>query len=147
MALSSKAQATYVDGIRYNVIDTVSKTCEVLYETFEENNGVRNIYSSSYRGNIVIPEKVEMYDGTYTVVAISEQAFRNSEVTHVKLPNTIKTIGLGAFYGAARLCEITIPASVTEIGPSAFEGCRYLDTVVMGENVNKIGSCAFFGCV
>lgn len=44
MALSLKAQATYVDGIRYNVIDTVAKTCEVLYETFVENNGTRNIY-------------------------------------------------------------------------------------------------------
>ena len=44
MALSLKAQATYVDGIRYNVIDSVAKTCEVLYETFVENNGTRNIY-------------------------------------------------------------------------------------------------------
>ena len=123
MALSLKAQATYVDGIRYNVIDTVAKTCEVLYETFVENNGTRNVYSSSYRGNVVIPEKVEMFDGTYTVVAISEQAFRNSDVTRVKLPNTIKTIGLGAFYGAARLCDINIPASVKEIGPSAFAIC------------------------
>ena len=147
MALSSKAQATYVDGIRYNVLDTVAKTCEVLYETFVENNGSRNIYSSSYRGDVVIPEKVEIFDGTYTVVAISEQAFRNSGVTHVKLPNTIKTIGLGAFYGAARLCDINIPSNVKEIGPSAFEGCRYLDTVVMSDNVSKIGSCAFFGCV
>ena len=90
MALSSKAQATYVDGIRYNVLDTVAKTCEVLYETFVENNGSRNIYSSSYRGDVVIPEKVEIFDGTYTVVAISEQAFHDSSVTRVQLPNTIK---------------------------------------------------------
>ena len=147
MALSSKAQATYVDGIRYNVLDTVAKTCEVLYETFVENNGTRNIYSSSYRGDVVIPEKVEIFDGTYTVVAISEQAFHDSSVTRVQLPNTIKTIGFGAFYGADKLCDINIPASVKEIGPSAFEGCRYLDTVVMGDNVTKIGNCAFFGCV
>ena len=147
MALSLKAQATYVDGIRYNVIDSVAKTCEVLYETFVENNGTRNIYSSSYRGDVVIPEKVEIFDGTYTVVAISEQAFHDSSVTRVQLPNTIKTIGLGAFYGADKLCDINIPASVKEIGPSAFEGCRYLDTVVMGDNVTKIGNCAFFGCV
>ena len=59
----------------------------------------------------------------------------------------LKTIGLGAFYGADKLCDINIPASVKEIGPSAFEGCRYLDTVVMGDNVTKIGNCAFFGCV
>ena len=147
MALSSKAQATYVDGIRYNVLDTVAKTCEVLYETLFDNNGTRNIYVSSYSGDVVIPEKVEIFDGTYTVVAISEQAFHDSSVTRVQLPNTIKTIGFGAFYGADKLCDINIPASVKEIGPSAFEGCRYLDTVVMGDNVTKIGNCAFFGCV
>ena len=100
MALSSKAQATYVDGIRYNVLDTVAKTCEVLYETLFDNNGTRNIYVSSYSGDVVIPEKVEIFDGTYTVVAISEQAFHDSSVTRVQLPNTIKTIGFGAFYGA-----------------------------------------------
>ena len=90
---------------------------------------------------------MKLFNDEYTVVAIDEQAFRESAVTQIELPNTIKTIGLGAFHNASQLSSIEIPASVTEIGPSAFEGCRYLDTVVMGENVKKIGSCAFLGCV
>ena len=66
---------------------------------------------------------MKLFNDEYTVVAIDEQAFRGSAVTQIELPNTIKTIGLGAFHNASQLSSIEIPASVTEIGPSAFEGC------------------------
>ena len=144
---SSKIKTAYFNRIKYRIVDDSAKTCAVTPEKFEERNGTRNLYTSSYQGYTIIPEKVKLFNDEYTVVAIDEQAFRGSDVTQIELPNTIKTIGLGAFHNASQLSSIEIPASVTEIGPSAFEGCRYLDTVVMGENVKKIGSCAFLGCV
>lgn len=144
---SSKIKTAYFNRIKYRIVDDSAKTCAVTPEKFEERNGTRNLYTSSYQGYTIIPEKVKLFNDEYTVVAIDEQAFRGSAVTQIELPNTIKTIGLGAFHNASKLSSIEIPASVTEIGPSAFEGCRYLDTVVMGENVKKIGSCAFLGCV
>ena len=144
---SSKIKTAYFNRIKYRIVDDSAKTCAVTPEKFEERNGTRNLYTSSYQGYTIIPEKVKLFNDEYTVVAIDEQAFRGSDVTQIELPNTIKTIGLGAFHNVSKLSSIEIPASVTEIGPSAFEGCRYLDTVVMGENVKKIGSCAFLGCV
>ena len=144
---SSEIKTAYFNRIKYRIVDDSAKTCAVTPEKFVERNGTRNLYTSSYQGYTIIPEKVKLFNNEYTVVAIDEQAFRESDVTQIELPNTIKTIGLGAFYNASKLSNIEIPASVTEIGPSAFEGCRYLDTVVMGDNVTKIGSCAFFGCV
>lgn len=144
---SSEIKTAYFNRIKYRIVDDSAKTCAVTPEKFVERNGTRNLYTSSYQGYTIIPEKVKLFNNEYTVVAIDEQAFRESDVTQIELPNTIKTIGLGAFYNASKFSNIEIPASVTEIGPSAFEGCRYLDTVVMGDNVTKIGSCAFFGCV
>lgn len=144
---SSKIKTAYFNRIKYRIVDDSAKTCAVTPEKFEERNGTRNLYTSSYQGYTIIPEKVKLFNDEYTVVAIDEQAFRGSAVTQIELPNTIKTIGLGAFHNASKLSSIEIPASVTEIGPSAFEGCRFLDTVVMGEGVTKIGSCAFLGCV
>lgn len=144
---SSEIKTAYFNRIKYRIVDDSAKTCAVTPEKFVERNGTRNLYISSYQGYTIIPEKVKLFNDEYTVVAIDEQAFRESAVTQIELPNTIKTIGLGAFHNASKLGNIEIPASVTEIGPSAFEGCRYLDTVVMGDNVTKIGSCAFFGCV
>ena len=144
---SSKIKTAYFNRIKYRIVDDSAKTCAVTPEKFLERNGTRNLYTSSYQGYTIIPDRVKLFNKEYTVVAIDEQAFRGSAVTQIELPNTIKTIGLGAFHNASKLSSIEIPASVTEIGPSAFEGCRFLDTVVMGEGVTKIGSCAFLGCV
>lgn len=144
---SSKIKTAYFNRIKYRIVDDSAKTCAVTPEKFLERNGTRNLYTSSYQGYTIIPDRVKLFNKEYTVVAIDEQAFRGSAVTQIELPNTIKTIGFGAFHNASKLSSIEIPASVTEIGPSAFEGCRFLDTVVMGEGVTKIGSCAFLGCV
>ena len=144
---SSEEKTAYVNGIRYRVLDATAKTCEVTYEKFVERNSVRNLYASSYSGYIVIPEKVKMFNNVYTVVAVGEQAFRCSGVTQIELPNTIKKIGLGAFYSASKLNDIVLPASVTEIGSSAFHECRWLSTVTMGGNVTKLGTYAFCNCV
>ena len=144
---SSKIKTAYFNRIKYRIVDDSAKTCAVTPEKFLERNGTRNLYTSSYQGYTIIPDRVKLFNKEYTVVAIDEQAFRGSAVTQIELPNTVKTIGLGAFHNASKLSSIEIPASVTEIGPSAFEGCRFLDTVVMGEGVTKIGSCAFLGCV
>lgn len=120
---SSEIKTAYFNRIKYRIVDDSAKTCAVTPEKFVERNGTRNLYTSSYQGYTIIPEKVKLFNNEYTVVAIDEQAFRESDVTQIELPNTIKTIGLGAFYNASKLSNIEIPASVTEIGPSAFEGC------------------------
>ena len=55
------------------------------------------------------------------VTMIGEEAFSNAtNVTSIKIPNTIEKIGARAFYGCSALKEITIPSSVTKIESQIF---------------------------
>ena len=73
----------------------------------------------SYAGDIVIPEKI---DGTI-VSAVGKAAFWRSDITSIKLPNTLKLIDVDAFRECHYVKELTIPASVDSIGSLQFVGC------------------------
>ena len=81
------------------------------------------------------------------VTSIGEYAFsRCFYVTEVSIPDTVKTIGLQAFWSDSRLTELTIPGSVTEIGESAFGSCSSLTCVKILDGVKTIGWKAFSEC-
>ena len=79
-----------VDGIYYNLNGT-NKTAEVTYKDYKK---------PSYSGDVVIPETVT-YDGqTYSVVGIGKEAFYDCRgLTSITIPNSVTTIGDGAFSG------------------------------------------------
>ena len=62
------------------------------------------------------------------------------------LPNTIRDIPQGAFYGWTNITSVTIPNSVTNIGNSAFCNCKGLQNVVIGDGVQTIQDDAFYYC-
>ena len=62
------------------------------------------------------------------------------------IPNSVTSIGVGAFYGCSGLTSITIPNSVTSIGRISFEYCSGLTSITVPNSVTSIGSEAFFDC-
>ncbi len=52
--------------------------------------------------------------------------------TSITIPNSVTSIGSGAFYGCDSLTSVTIPASVTTIGIRAFSGCTSLTDIYCG---------------
>ncbi|MBO7496576.1 MAG: leucine-rich repeat domain-containing protein [Salinivirgaceae bacterium] len=62
------------------------------------------------------------------------------------IPNSVNSIGIGAFCGCSRLTSISIPKSVSIIGKEAFRDCRNLTSVTIPEDVSNIGWYAFDGC-
>ena len=62
------------------------------------------------------------------------------------VPNSVKSIGDGAFSGCGSLQSITIPNSVTKIGDEALCGCTSLQSITIPNSVTSIGDKAFSSC-
>ena len=84
-----------VDGIYYKITSSADNTVSVTYEGSSSNSAV-------YTGSIVIPSNV---------------TYNGSEFT-------VKSIGNNAFFGCSSLTSVTIPNSVTSIGSGAFSNCN-----------------------
>ena len=102
--------------------------------------------------------QVVMYEGTATrvriadtyqgapVTKIANEAFKNSAITSIVIPDGVTAIGSSAFLDCSSLTSIEIPDSVTSIGNSAFHNCSSLTSVFIGEGVTSIGVQAFYNC-
>jgi len=66
-------------------------------------------------------------------------------LTSIDIPNSVTSIGEGAFQGCTGLTSITIPNSVTIIGDEAFASCSGLTSIDLPESITSIGYNAFYG--
>jgi BspA type Leucine rich repeat region (6 copies) len=62
------------------------------------------------------------------------------------IPNSVTSIGFGAFHFCTSLTSVTIPNSVTSIGDEAFYHCPSLTSVTIPNSVTSIGGYAFYTC-
>ena len=62
------------------------------------------------------------------------------------IPNSVTSIGGGAFNSCTGLTSITIPASVTSIGDVAFQSCTGLTSIEIPASVTTIGDWVFSSC-
>ena len=65
------------------------------------------------------------------------------EVRDLVIPNSVTSIGEGAFWGCSGLTSVKIPNSVTIIGDYAFCGCTSLNSITLPKKLESIGNCAF----
>jgi hypothetical protein len=125
-----------VDGYRYVI--SRSDPSEVIF-----SNPV-NGQTSSYTGDITVPETVTYDDVTYSVTSIASDAFANATgVTKVILPDSVTGIPKSAFVGCTGLQSVTLGNNVTYIGAGAFSGCQSLTSLTIPETVTTIGGGAF----
>lgn len=101
--------------------------------------------ADDYKGDIVIPEKVQ--NGKVDVVGVANYAFYPSpELTSVVLPNSILFIGTGAFQECTSLANVDFGAGLKSIGEEAFSNCRSLKSVTIPDNVETILQDGFGFC-
>lgn len=79
---------------------------------------------------------------------IGDVAFRGcSGLTSVNIPNTVTSIGYGAFSACTSLTgPITIPSGVTTINWGLFHSCTSLDSVTLPSGITAINEYAFYYC-
>ncbi|MCL2630340.1 MAG: leucine-rich repeat protein [Firmicutes bacterium] len=110
-------------------------------------NGNGALMVSGISGNerrVAVPE----YYNRLPVTAVASNAFQNSLIEAITLPEGIVSIGANAFAGS-RLEYIVLPNSVTAIGAGAFQGALSLEYVTASENSRlvSVGANAFAGCI
>ena len=122
--------------------------------------GINNTAYKSLDGNLytkdgktllqyAIGKTVTSFTIPDSVTSIGDGAFEYcSKLTSITIPDSVTSIDGYAFSDCSSLTIITIPDSVTSIGGWAFEDCSSLTSVTFGENsqLTSIGADAFYGC-
>ena len=88
-------------------------------------------------GPLVLPEGLD---------SIGKEAFQKNYITEVTIPESVRAIGVTAFYQNQSLKSVTLNNSMELINQSLFNSCNKLAVVHGGKNVKKIAYRAFYGC-
>ena len=112
------------------------------------SNLVKNENGVHYVDNWVVAVdpgtvNVTLKNGT---VGIANSALSSDALTSITMPESLKTIGVAAFYACSSLSSITLPNSVTAIYPYAFHGCSSLTSITLSNSLEYIGTRAFTNC-
>ena len=137
--------------IQQQVTDGVTLTASNLADYVDAETG--NAIATS--GNVVIPKRVKDEKGRiYKVTAIGDPDTDSGisifgqdadKVTSVTIPDTVKEIGIRAFYSCYYMKSVNIPKSVTKIGKYAFAWDSALSSFNISNTLTDIGDGAFAG--
>ena len=108
---------------------------------FGSDNG--NAISKTYNGPLTIPETVNYYDETYTVVAVGGHAFYLCALTSLSLPNTVQTLDQRSIQECTSLTSVNIPEGITFIPRYNFSYMSSLTSLTLPTTLQYIGSGVF----
>ncbi len=171
VAVTSKTEtpaSEFTYQIQYNTINITGYTgtdTEVVIpesidgKTVEQiGNGYSKVTGFDNVNSVILPNTVTTigrlaFNG-YTnltnidlknVELIDVSAFKETGLTKITLPDTLKTIGGSAFSKCANLAsDIIIPDSVTSMGSETFSECTNIKTVKFSKNCSIIPQRAFY---
>ena len=138
-SVTSIGEEAFCECVDLTSITIPNSVTSIGEEAFSYCSGLTTINVEA--GNTV-------YDSRNNCNAIIETA-TNTLITGCKnttIPNSVTSIGDGAFSGCSGLTSVTIPNSVTSIGEYAFCECGGLTSVNIGNSVKEIGYSAFADC-
>ena len=136
---SDPAGSSFIyEGITYKILTAAANGANGTVQLGDGVNGITAL------GVVVIPATVKNGENTYDVVSVGASALKNSEVTELRLPDSVKTLQDNALYEASKLTTFEIPAGVESIGVNAIAGCAKLRNITYkeGSSLRKLGNGA-----
>lgn len=128
-------------------------TCRALkgFEVSEDNPRFRSVlgvlFSKDLTRLICAPSTMT---GTFAVpkavVSVEENAFRESGLSEIVLPDGVKKLSKEAFSRCEAITALALPATVSEIGEGVFSECTALRELALPEGLTEIPANAFADC-
>ncbi len=142
---SASADTTFKVGNLYYLYSSYYPN--KVWVTYDPALGSSAAHYTNLSGEITIPSSVTYNGQNYTVYGIGGNAFyKNSTISKINLPNTLKKINRYAFYNCTALTKITIPDGVTYIDEYTFANCTKVSELNLSSSIDTIGRYAFKGC-
>lgn len=118
----------------------------IVYNTLADGN-VEVGKNDKCTSQVVIPESVEYQGKSYRVTSVCDDAFSwHKDLLSVSLPESVMSIGSGAFFNCLSLKKVSLPDKLTEIKSSTFGECKMLSDISLPSSITVIGSGAFENC-
>lgn len=123
----------------------ISSDFSIVHDDFllrPNPSGLTLIKYISEEENPIIPSEIS----GQKITAIGNFAFCNSEIESAELPDTIESIGKGAFIHCYNLKSIVLPKKLKVLSASLFQHCESLEELHIPDGVERVEDSVFFGC-
>lgn len=123
-------------------------------ESFKEDTALAEVILPTAGGITAIPDGAfagctsltgENLKIPKNIVTITANAFKESGLKKLYIPNQVTTIGASAFEACKNLEDVHISNNISSISQSTFKNCEKLEKVEIPVKVTQIGTNAFYG--
>lgn len=134
-------KVTLKNGVR-SIGEDAFRDCSSLEGVIFENTVLEKISDGAFWGcsalsSIVLPD---------SVTEIERNAFFETGLRNIQLPEKLTLIGGGAFCNCKNLKQVQLPPQLKELGDGAFFNCENLTQIQLPAQLNKLGTDAFRNC-
>ena len=116
------------------------------WEYDDNGNITKFTYSAATMANSAYESTKKLTEATITQAPLTQNAFAQSSIQKITIPNTLTEIPNMCFYSCGNLSDINIPSGLTTVGQQAFYSCNALIKVELPNSLTTIGNGAFNNC-
>lgn len=144
----TNVSSVFIPATVRSIGDSAFSYCNALTTvTFAEGSQLKSIGLAAFYGTEQLYPKFKEIKIPDSVDTIGSGAFFYCQnLERITLPSALQTLSNVTFYGCAALSEVTFPASLKTIESSVFDGCRNLSEVKLPASLTAIQSSVFHRC-
>ena len=144
----SNVSSVFIPATVRSIGDSAFSYCNALTTvTFAEGSQLKSIGRAAFYGTEHAYPRFKEIKIPDSVETIGNGAFYDCrDLERITLPSALQTLSNVTFYDCTALSEVTFPASLKTIESSAFSGCRNLSKVKLPASLKAIQSSVFHRC-